>query len=66
MQTDTHDEANNCFSQCYESAQKWLVKNNVGGCGLHLNGSEQGQVAGSWENGSENLSFIKGENFLII
>jgi hypothetical protein len=41
-------------------------KNNVGECGLHLNGSEQGQVAGSWENGSENLSFIQGENFLII
>jgi len=38
----------------------------MGGCALHLKGSEQGQVAGSWENGGENLSFIQGENFLII
>jgi len=38
----------------------------MGGCALHLNGSEQGLVAGSWKDGSENLSFIKGENFLII
>jgi hypothetical protein len=41
-------------------------KNNMEGCAPHLNGSEKGQVVGSWENGSENLSFIQGENFLII
>jgi len=38
----------------------------MGGCVLHLKGSEQGQVATSWENGGENLSFIQDENFLII
>jgi hypothetical protein len=45
---------------------KMSRKHNVGECGLHLNGPEQGKVAGSWKNGSENLSFIQGENFLII
>ena len=41
---------------CYYSG---FLRNRIGDRGLGLYGSEQGQVAGSCEYGSEHLGFIK-------
>ena len=43
---------------------KWIVKKQVGRCGLNSSGSGQGLIVGSYERGNEPLHFIQCRAFI--